>query len=167
MTRTPGPKQSGNDAAEPPQRRGRAQPVAGDATVAGRAAFSRAGFSDPTLVLRWNEIAGPEIARIARPLKFSEANGVLTLLAEPGAALFLGHDSRALAARINGYLGRNAVARIKFVQGMLAAPPAPTRPPKPGTAPDPQDPVHRYQGPENLKNALESLARWRSGRQER
>ena len=160
-------KQSGNSADDPPPRRGRAQPVAGDATLAGRAGFSRAGFSDPTLVLRWTEIAGPEIARIARPLKFNEASGVLTLLAEPGAALFLGHDSRALAGRINGYLGRNAVARIKFVQGMLAPPPAPVRPPKPGAALDPQDPVHKYRGPENLKNALESLARWRLGRQER
>jgi hypothetical protein len=161
MTRTLGPKQSGDAAGEPPRRRGRAQPVAGDATVAGRAAFSHAGFNDPTLVLRWSEIAGPQIARIARPLKFSETNGVLTLLAEPGAALFLGHDSRALAARINGYLGRNAVARIKFVQGMLAAPPSPARPPKPSAAPDPGDPVHKYQGPEKLKNALQSLARWR------
>jgi hypothetical protein len=161
MTRTLGPKQSGNGAVEPPHRRGWAKPVAGDATSAGRAAFSRAGFNDPTLVLRWTEIAGPEIARIARPLKFSEANGVLTLMAEPGAALFLGHDSRALAARINGYLGRNAVARIKFVQGMLAAPPAPARPPKPSATPDPQDPVYRYRGPENLKLALQSLARWR------
>jgi hypothetical protein len=167
MTRTPGLEQSGNAANEPPQRRGRARAVAGDATLAGRAAFSRAGFNDPTLVLRWAEIAGPEIARIARPLKFSEANGVLTLMAEPGAALFLGHDARALAARINAYLGRSAVTRIKFVQGMLAAPPLPARPPKPSAAPGPQDPVHKYRGPENLKNALQSLARWRPGQQER
>jgi hypothetical protein len=135
--------------------------------LAGRAAFTRAGFNDPTLVLRWAEIAGPEVARIARPLKFNQASGVLTLLAEPGAALFLGHDSRSLAGRINGYLGQGAVTRIKFVQGMLAAPPAPARPPKPNAAPDPQDPVHQYRGPENLKNALQSLARWRPGRQER
>jgi hypothetical protein len=167
MTRTQGPKQSGKAIEEPPRRHGRAQAVAGDATLAGRTAFARAGFTDPTLVLRWREIAGPEIARIARPLKFSEASGVLTLLAEPGAALFLGHDSRALAARINAYLGRRAVTRIKFVQGVLAPPPAPIRPPKPRAVPDPLDPVHKYRGPENLKNALQSLARWRPSRQER
>ena len=166
MTRTPSAKQSGSGADEPPLRRGRALTVAGDATLAGRAAFTRAGFSDPTLVLRWTEIAGPEIARIARPLKFNEAGGVLTLLAEPGAALFLGHDARALAARINAYLGRNAVARVKFVQGMLAPPPALAPPPKPSATLDPQDPVHSYRGPENLKNALQSLARWRLARPE-
>ena len=76
MTRTP----MRNNPAKPPMnrrraaagpRRSRAMP-----TLAGRAAFARAGFSDPTLVLRWAEIAGPEIARIARPLKFSEATAV-------------------------------------------------------------------------------------------
>ncbi len=139
MARTPPPKQS-DKPEEPPPRRGRAAAVARDLGLAGSAAFTRAGFSDPSLVLRWAEIAGPEIARIARPLKFSEGSsgGVLTLLAEPGAALFLGHDSRALAQRINAYLGRNAVARVKFVQGALTRPPATALPPKPGP---PQNPT--------------------------
>jgi hypothetical protein len=167
MTRTFGPKQSGKSSDEPQLRRGRALPVSGDAAMAGQTAFLRAGFSDPTLVLRWKEIAGTEIARIAQPLKFNEAGGVLTLLAEPGAALFLGHDSRILAARINAYMGRAAVVRIKFVQGRLAPPVLPARPARPSGAPDPCDPVHKYQGPEGLKKALQSLARWRPGPQER
>lgn len=167
MTRIPGAKQSDKAADAFLPRRGRALPVGGDVTLAGRAAFSRAGFGDPTLVLRWTEIAGAQIARIARPLKFSEASGVLTLLAEPGAALFLGHDARALAARINAYLGRNAVSRIKFVQGELLAGTEPPHPPEPGPAPGAEDPVHKYQGPEGLKNALQRLARWRPGQHER
>ena len=140
-----------------------------DLGQAGSAAFARAGFTDPSLVLRWTEIAGPEIARIARPLKFAEgaSGGVLTLLAEPGAALFLGHDSRALAQRINAYLGRNAVARVKFVQGALSQPPALPKPPKPGPAPKSDDPVYKYQEADGLKAALQSLARWRVPRQER
>jgi len=166
MARTPPVKQSGAPE-DPPPRRGRAQPVAGDATLAGRAAFARAGFEDPTLVLRWTEIAGPEIARIARPLKFSAASGVLTLLAEPGAALFLGHDARALAARINAFLGREVVRRVKFVQGLLANPPAPLPPRHPVATVPPSDPVHKYRGPESLKNALQSLARWRPASKER
>jgi hypothetical protein len=164
MTQSRAPKQSGKEPFDPPPRRGRAQSVASDVTLAGHAAFARAGFNDPTLVLRWSEIAGPEIAHIARPLKFSEASGVLTLLAEPGAALFLGHDARMLASRVNAFLGRNAVARIKFVQGMLTPLPVPVRPPKPEGAPAPRDPVHNYRGPESLKNALLSLARWRQER---
>ena len=104
-----------------------------------------------------------------RPLKLNEgpSGGVLTLLAEPGAALFLGHDARALAGRINAYLGRDAVARVKFVQGALASAPLPPRPPKPGPNPDSDDPVHKYQGPEGLKTALGSLARWRATQQKR
>ena len=147
-----------------PQRRGRAQAVAGDASSAAGAAFQRAGFRDPSLVLRWREIAGAQVARIARPLRLqeTESGGVLTLLAEPGAALFLGHDSRALAARINAYLGRTAVARVKFVQGALTPPPPAPPTHRPKTAPKTGDPVHAYQGPESLKMALKSLARWRA-----
>jgi hypothetical protein len=167
MARTPSQKQSNKAPGEPPVRRGRAAPVAGDARTAGGAAFLRAGFTDPSLVLRWAEIAGPEIARISRPLKFSEAGGVLTLLAEPGAALFLGHDARALAGRINAYLGRPAVTRVKFVQGTLSPIPAPPKPLKPAPAAKADDPVHNYQGPETLKTALQSLARWRTAPKER
>jgi hypothetical protein len=88
---------------EPPQRRARAEAVGRDASIAARAAFVRAGFLDPTLVLRWNEIAGRETARIARPLRLSEgpSGGVLTLRAEPAAALFLQHESRALCERLS------------------------------------------------------------------
>lgn len=164
---SPPRKQSDKASDAPPQRHGRAIAVGADTRTAAAAAFARAGFADPTLVLRWAEIAGPEIARIARPLKFSEgaAGGTLTLLAEPGAALFLGHEARSLCARINGYLGKDAVARIKFVQGVLSSPKPAPRPAKPRPAPFANDPVYNYQGPEALKNALQSLARWRPARE--
>ena len=143
-------------------RRGRATPVGGDASQAAHAAFARAGFIDPTLVLRWSEIAGAEISRIARPLRFDEKSGTLTILAEPGAALFLAHDSRQLAERINAYLGRPAVTKVKFVQGAVSQPPLPPEPARPGAAPKGDDPVYKYSGPDALKTALKSLARWRS-----
>ena len=158
MAQTPNDKQE-----PPPQRRNRADAVSRDATIAARTAFARAGFSDPTLVLRWTEIAGAETARLARPLRLTDGatGGTLTLKAEPAAALFLQHESRALCARINGYLGRDAVARLRFVQGTLAAPPPP--PPK-GAAPvEPaaSDPARRWQGPPGLGDALLNLARSR------
>ena len=147
-----------------PQRRNWAGAVSGDATLAARSAFARAGFSDPTLVLRWQEIAGAETARLARPIRLSEtaSGGVLTLKAEPAAALFLQHESRALCARINSYLGRVAVAKLRFVQGRLAEPKAAPHPrPKP-VEPLPGDPARRWQGPPNLGEALLSLARYRT-----
>ncbi len=121
------------------------------------------GFTDPALVLRWREIAGPEVARLCLPLRFTEGpgGGTLTLKALPGAAVFLSHETRPLTARINQYLGRPAVARLKFVQGAFTAPrPAPIlRRPRP--APPVDDPANAYAGPQGLRDALLHLARWR------
>ena len=98
-------------------------------------------------------------------LSESASGGVLTLKAEPGASLFLQHESRALCERINAYLGRNAVARLRFVQGPLAqrvvngftpAEPAPDLPP--------EDPAGIFKGPDPVREALIKLARRRAAR---
>ena len=147
----------------PPPRRNRASAVGGDAGSVATSAFLRAGFSDPTLILRWQEIAGPEVARLARPLKFSDgpSGGTLTLRAAPGAALFLAHEKRALCDRINAYLGRPAVAQLKFSQGAALPQPAKPQRQKPAGPLPPGDPSRRYQGPEGLTKALQALARRR------
>jgi hypothetical protein len=159
----PDEKQSGKAEEAPPPRRNWAGSVGRDVGFVGAAAFVRAGFTDPALVLRWPDIAGPEVARIARPVRFSAKDGILTLLAEPAAALFLGHESRALMARINAYLGRVAVLRIKFVQGRLAQGAPPPPPPRPAKNINNTDPANTYRGPDRVKAALQSLARWRTG----
>jgi hypothetical protein len=142
------------------RRRNWAAQVGGDATLAARTAFAKAGFADPTLVLRWREIAGEQTARIARPLKLSDG-GVLTLKAEPAAATFLQHQTRALCARINSYLGRDAVTRLRFVQGPLVAPlPPPPAPPR-AKEPPPEDPARCWKGPPKLGETLLNLARRR------
>jgi hypothetical protein len=146
----------------PPVRRNRTASVGQDSSVTGAAAFARAGFSDPALVLHWVEIAGAEVARIARPVRFSAKDGTLTLLAEPAAALFLGHESRALAGRINAYLGRPAVTRVKFIQGRLTLPPPPPLLSRPARNVNSSDPANTYRGPDAVKAALQSLARWRT-----
>jgi hypothetical protein len=147
----------------PPERRKWVGPVGGDAAVLGAAAFARAGFSDPTLVLHWEKIAGPEVARLARPLRLSQGahGGVLTLMAEPAAAVFLSHETRMLAERINAYLGRTAVARLKFVQTALTQPERPLPQAKPAPDVGADDPVRGYCGPEGLREALWRLARAR------
>jgi hypothetical protein len=148
----------------PPARRNRSELIAREANFLGAAALAKAGFRDATLILRWDDIAGPELARIARPLKWSEgaSGGTLTLKAEPGAALFLQHESRALCERINTYLGRAAVSKLRFVQGALP-PKTIHRPvPKP-TATIPQnDPALSYKGKDSLRDALVNLARARA-----
>lgn len=144
-------------------RRNWAEAVGRDASSNAYLAFARAGFRDPTLILRWEEIAGPEVARLARPIKLSESasGGVLTLKAEPGAALFLQHETRALCGRINDYLGRNAVTKLRFVQGPLEQRPhKPVRPRMGGSLP-PDDPAMKFQGPEKMRETLLRLARTR------
>ena len=147
------------DKQEPPKRRGWWASVGGDAGSAANQAFVRKGFADRTLILRWQEIAGPEVARLARPIKLSAGphGGILTLKAEPAAALFLQHETRSLCGRINSYLGREAVSRIKFVQGpLLTTPPQPVRPRFREVSPD--DPARKFQGSEGLRMALLALA---------
>ncbi|HEY2071427.1 MAG TPA: DciA family protein [Rhizomicrobium sp.] len=131
-----------------------------DAVGVGSAAFARAGFSDPTLVLRWDDIVGPEIARIARPLRLSEgaSGAVLTLKAEPAAALFLQHETRVLCDRINGWLKHTQVTRLRFVQGPLADRPRSPRPAPARGEVSPGDPVRGFEGTDGLKSALLGLA---------
>jgi hypothetical protein len=81
--------------------------------------------------------------------------------AAPGAALFLAHEKRALCERINAYLGRAAVAQLKFSQGALPVRPPPPKPQKPAGPLPAGDPSRRYQGPEGLTRALQALARRR------
>ncbi|MBN9590492.1 MAG: DUF721 domain-containing protein [Alphaproteobacteria bacterium] len=141
----------------------RVVPVASDAGRVGVTAFTRAGFVDPSLVLRWRDIAGPEVARLAQPVRLADgpSGGTLTLRAVPGAALFLGHEKRALCERINAYLGRLVVAQIKFSQGAPIVRPSPPTSHKPACPLPPSDPSRRYQGPEGLARALQALARRR------
>jgi hypothetical protein len=144
-------------------RRNWADAVGRDASTNAHLAFARAGFRDQTLILRWEEIAGPDVARLARPIKLSESasGGVLTLKAEPGAALFLQHETRTLCGRINDYLGRNAVTRLRFVQGPLVQrPPLPVRRKMGATLPA-DDPAFTFEGPEKVRESLLRFARAR------
>jgi hypothetical protein len=160
MDRKPSAKQPPKSDPTPP-RRGRAASVGRDANYTAMAAFARAGFADPALVLHWQDIVGPEVARLARPVKLSQ-DGTLTLLCEPAAAVFLGHESRSLLSRIHEWAGRPLATRLKFVQGALAQKNAPPPLPRPASSAPPDDPALAYQGPDGLKAALERLARWRT-----
>jgi hypothetical protein len=118
MSRSAKPKSSQGESQSPP-RNGWAK-AAGE-IVLGEAgsAFARAGFSDATLLLRWAEIAGPQIAQIAHPLRWQDGpeGATLTLKCEAGAIVFLQHQTRELTERLNTYLGRGRITRLKLVAG--------------------------------------------------
>jgi hypothetical protein len=159
MTQSESGKQ---DEAQETRRRNWAEPV-GRTTSLGATAFARAGFRDPALVLRWAEVVGPEIAQFTTPIKLSDspAGGVLTLKAEPAASTFLQHETRRLCERINAFLGRPAVTRLRFVQGAVTARPPPAiRRSAPAEVPG-ADPARSFAGPDQLKSALVNLARAR------
>src|SRR5262245_26181651 len=112
MKRTREPRQAPADTYAP--RRGRSSPAGEDILGHAASAFRRAGFVDATLVLRWREIAGDDIARIAEPVKLTEEphGAVLTLKCEPGAAVFVQHQTRELLQRLATYLGPSRVTRL-------------------------------------------------------
>lgn len=159
MVQTEGGKQDG---ATESVRRNRPETI-GRAGELGAQAFARAGFRDPALVLRWSEIVGPEVARFAEPFKLSEGptGGTLTLKAEPAASVFLQHQTRSLCERINAYLGRPAISRLRFVAGTVDKHGPRPVPRTPLSQPAPADPVNRFTGPDLLKDALVNLARAR------
>ena len=53
------------------------------------------------------------------------------------------------------------MARLKFVQGVFASPRPLPKLRKPAPAPKAGDPTAIYNGPEDLRQALLQLARWR------
>ena len=121
-------------------RRGRAGAVGADALGIAGAALRRAGFPDSSIVMRWREIAGEAVAEVAEPVKFQEgpSGAVLTLRCEPGAAVFLQHETRPLIGRLNTFLGPGRIARIRLVPGQLSRPVEPKPHPMLGRQPAPE-----------------------------
>jgi hypothetical protein len=90
----------------------------------------RAGLSIG-LIQSWEEIVGPRIAEKSRPEKLqwprraSEDDqfrpATLVIACEGIAALHLQHETGEVIARVNAFLGFNAVDRIKIVQKPITA----------------------------------------------
>lgn len=87
------------------------------------------------LVARWREVVGPEIAKRTQPVKLVKGrNGGPSSLeirvAGPSAAI-IQHQAHDILARVNLFLGAEAVQKLRIVQGPLrvqAAAPPPRRP---------------------------------------
>ena len=85
----------------------------------------RAGISIG-LVQSWEEIAGPHLAGASRPQKIQWPRraheddpfqpAVLVVACEGAAALYLQHETGEVIARVNAFLGYQAIGRIRIVQ---------------------------------------------------
>ncbi len=107
-----------------------------------RAAAARHGFPNLALLKHWRDVAGPQIARHARPvaLRFPKDRadgGTLELLVDGAAVVLIQHQTPQILERANGFLGPGAIAKLKLRQGLM---PAEARPaPRRRRAPTPEE----------------------------
>lgn len=138
-----------------------------------RRAGETRGFAVTRLLTHWEEIAGPDLATLARPVevKYGRQNlgATLTLLTDGARAPLVEMQKEQLRQRVNAAYGYNAIAKVRitqtastgFAEGQVAFAPAPKPQPK---APDPETEATARQfaepvGDDGLRAALETLGR--------
>ncbi len=138
--------------------------------VAGRVrtAGETRGFAVSRLLTHWAEVAGPDIARVCRPVDVSYGRGfgaTLTLLTTGAEAPMLEMQKDMLRERVNACYGYAAIQKIRvtqtaatgFAEGRASFDPAPKITPKP--APIAPQAVEAVDGvtDNTLRAALERL----------
>jgi hypothetical protein len=95
----------------------------------------RFGQGPGALQARWREIVGETLARRTEPAKLVKsrtgAPATLEIRVEGPSAALIQHQSADILARVNLFLGADAVGRLRIVQGPIApraATPAPKAP---------------------------------------
>jgi len=111
-----------------PQRRA-PPPVARSLAPMLRELDAKFGQGAGALTTRWAEVVGAEIARRTEPVKLSKGrNGGPSSLeirvAGPSAAI-IQHQAHEILARVNLFLGAEAVQKLRIVQGPLQRKPEP------------------------------------------
>ncbi|MCW8915025.1 MAG: DciA family protein [Magnetovibrio sp.] len=103
----------------------RVKPVAQTVDRLTRGILGNHGFAHATIVTKWPQIVGDDMARHTLPEKivFSRdgaTGGTLHLKTDSGAfAMELQHNEPLVLERINTFFGYRAVVRIKLIQGPL------------------------------------------------
>src|SRR3569832_2751256 len=100
-------------------------------------AYAKQGFAARELVTRWEQIAGPEIAAHAEPLKMQwprpvegqpQEPATLVLRVEGPMALEIQHSADVILQRVNRFFGWSAVGKLAFRQAPLSGRRRPARP---------------------------------------
>ncbi len=94
-----------------------------------RPAFRRTSPATAQVMADWTAIVGPALAGVTRPQRLTA--GQLTIACSGPIAMELQHLADELVGRINTYLGKQAVKRLRFVQTRAPAPPPSADPPAP------------------------------------
>jgi hypothetical protein len=86
--------------------------------------FGKAG--PDVLRARWREIAGEVLAARTEPVKLVRSRtgggGTLEIKVDGPAAALIQHQAPQILARVNLFLGSGEVAKLRIVQGKVAAP---------------------------------------------
>lgn len=101
-----------------------------------RPVFRRRAPAAAQLLADWPQLAGPDLATRAVPVKF--AGGTLTLGCTGPTAMELQFAEAQIIARLNLGLGHNMVERLRFVQQSPRLPVAPPAPPRQRPVPAPE-----------------------------
>ena len=118
-----------------------ARPLADLASSLLAESYRKQGFASSELIVRWETIAGADVASYAEPLKIqwprradgeNPEPGTLVLRVDGPAAIEIQHMSRVILERVNRYFGFAAIARIAIRQAPLRG-----QPRKPNRALDP------------------------------
>ncbi|MDB5452978.1 MAG: hypothetical protein JWO33_1556, partial [Caulobacteraceae bacterium] len=83
------------------------------------------GQGPGALIARWHEVVGPEIAKRTEPVKLVKGRGgapsSLEIRVAGPAAAIIQHQAQDILARVNLFLGAEAVQKLRIVQGPLRA----------------------------------------------
>lgn len=118
-----------------------ARPLADLASGLLAESYRKQGFASSELVVRWETIAGADVASHAEPLKIqwprhpdgeNPQPGTLVLRVDGPAAIEIQHMSRVILERVNRYFGFAAIDRIAIRQAPLRGQPG-----RPRRTPDP------------------------------
>lgn len=132
-----------------------------------RTAAAKRGYAAARLRALWAEIAGPEIAAVAEPVRLAAARGpaggLLTLAVHGANGPQVQMLVPLIRERVNTAMGPGTVGRIQITQARAATPPPPGPPP-----PEPEpasadigafEPLLSSIGDPDLRRALETLTR--------
>jgi hypothetical protein len=96
-----------------------------------RRVLGKKGDAFAAVVAEWPQIVGAEIAQATLPESLGRSSGILVVRVDGAIALEIQHLAPQLIERINRWLGRIAVTRIRLVRGVVgrtARPSAPRAP---------------------------------------
>ncbi len=158
----------------PPRRNKSLRAVAAEADRVTAPIRRKRGLTEAALISEWRDIIGAALAAECVPLRIAKGadgtGGTLHIRVSGALALELQHLQPQVIARINGYFGYQAIARIALQQGPVHARKQPERPSKP--APSDEDATALTARLDNvaddeLRQALESLGHGVLGRKRR